>query len=74
MHRRAECNTYDICHDVLPAPMVALGALVMHLLGYCHHHRHDGADARKDKANAKMLHLVLACIFVVTWVAHKKST
>lgn len=62
-----------IRHDVLPTEVVALRPLVTHFLGYCHHHRHDGADARKDKAHAKMLHLVLACPGVVTF-AHKKST
>ena len=60
---------HHIRNNVLPAPVVALGAIVVHLLGYCHHRRHDRADDRKDNAHTEVLHLVLACIRVVT-IAH----
>ena len=68
MHHRTQHHPHRIGKDVFPAPVVALGAIVMHLLGYCHHHRHDGADDRKDKANTEVQCLVLACPFVVTVV------
>ena len=65
MHHRPQHHARNICHDVLPAEVVAFRPLVMHLLGYCHHHRHDGADCSQDKANTEVLHLVLACPRVV---------
>lgn len=50
-----------IRHDILPAEVVALGVIVVHLLGYCHNHRHDGADDRKDEAHTEVQCLVLTC-------------
>ena len=68
MHHRAEGNTGSICHDVLPAEVVAFRPLVTHLFGYCHHHRHDGADDRKDKAHTEAQYLALACPAVIIGV------
>lgn len=61
MHHATQHYPRHIRHDILPAPVVAIRPLVMHLLGYCHHRRHDGADDRKDEAHTEVLHLVLAC-------------
>jgi hypothetical protein len=59
MRNRAYNYSDSIRHNVLPTEVVAVGAIVMHLLGYCHHRRHDGADARKDKANTSVCALSL---------------
>lgn len=68
MHRRTENNTHGICHDVLPTPMVALGAIVMHLLGNGTDDGQQWTDNREGKASTKVLYLVLALVRVIAVV------
>lgn len=61
MHRRAEDNTYGICRDVLPTPMVAVLFHIVPLLGYGGYNAQQWTDDGEGKASTKVLYLVLAC-------------
>lgn len=60
--------TNYIGHDVLPAPVVAVLLHVVEFLSSCSHYSYQWIDYSQDKAHTKMLHLVLACPRVVTFV------